>query len=155
MDVPHAALSAVRDADAEVAVGPLRCDPASWGALDQATLQQVGFVDILDGIARLAEGHGDRTDADRPAVELVYDEPEVIPVGPVEAEVVDALHVERRVCRLFVYITVADDLGVVAHPLEEPIDDAGRPAATSRELAGAAFRDRDTEYLRVADHDLL
>ena len=50
---------------------------------------------------------------------------------------VDALHVERRVCRLLVYLPVADDLGVVAHPLEEPVDDAGRPAATSRELPGA------------------
>ena len=51
--------------------------------MDQAALKQVGLVDILDGIARLAEGHGDRTYADRSAVELVYDEPEIIPVCPV------------------------------------------------------------------------
>src|SRR5215208_6719169 len=148
-------LSAVRNGDSQVPVGPPGSDPATGGALDQATLQQVGLVDILHGIARLAEGYGDRTDADGTAVELVYDEPEVIPVGPVEAEVVDALHVERRVRRLLVYLPVADDLGVVAHPLEKPIDDAGRPAAASRELPGAAFRDRDAEYPRVADHDLL
>src|SRR5215217_1339654 len=148
-------LSAVRNGDSQVPVGPPGSDPATGGALDQAALQQVGLVDILDGIARLAEGHGDRTDADRPALELVYDKPEIDTVGPVQAEVVDALHVERGVRRLFIYLPVADDLGVVAHPLEEPVDDAGRPAAAARELPGAAFGDGYAEYLRVADHDLL
>src|SRR5215203_1975312 len=148
-------LSAVRNGDSQVPVGPPGSDPASGGALDQAALQQVGLVDVLDGIARLAEGHGDRTYADRSPAELVYYEPEIVPVGPIQAEVVDALHIECGVRRLLVYLPIADDLGVVPHPLEEPIYDAGRTTAAARELHGAAFRDRDAEYLRVADHDLL
>ena len=68
---------------------------------------------------------------------------------------VDALHVERGVRRLLVDLPVAHDLGVVADPLEEPVDDARRPAAAPRELAGASFGDGDVEYPRVADHDLL
>jgi hypothetical protein len=123
--------------------------------LDQAALQEVGFVDVLDGIAGLAEGHGDSADTDRPTVELIYNEPEVITVSPVEAELVDALHVESGVRRLFVYLSVADDLGVVAHPLEEAIDDTGCPPAAAGELCGAAFSDRDAENPSVADHDLL
>src|SRR5215217_1699784 len=140
-------LSAVRNGDSQVPVGPPGSDPAA--------LQQVGLVDILDGIARLAEGYGDRADADGTAVELVYDKPEIIPVGPVQAKVVDALHVERGVRRLLIYLPVTDDLGVVAHPLEEPVDDAGRPAAAPRELPGAALGDWDAEYHCVADHYLL
>ena len=123
------------------------------GALDQAALQQVGLVDILYGIACLAEATEIVPMPTGPA-QLVYDETQVIPVGPVEAEVVDALPLERRVCRLLVYLPVADDLGIVAHPLEEPVDEVGRPAATSRELPWRLLGDWDAEYLRVADHDL-
>src|SRR5918997_3406270 len=98
-------LSAVWDGDTEVPVGPLRGDPTSGCTLDQAALQQVGFVDILDGISGLAEGHGDRADTDGAALEFVYDEPEIIPIGPVETEMVDTLHVEGGVRRLLVYPT--------------------------------------------------
>src|SRR5215212_851097 len=136
-------------------VSPVRGDPAPWGPLYEAALEQVRFVDVLHGVARLAEGHGDGADADRAAVELINDEPEVVPVGPVESELVHTLHVERSVGCLLVDLALTHDLGVVAHPLEEPVDDAWRAATAARKLASATFRYRNIEYARVAGHDLL
>src|SRR5215212_2761589 len=144
-----------RDGDTQVPVSPVRGDPAARGALYEATLQQVRLVDVLDGVARLAEGNGDGADADRPTVELVDDEPEVVPVGPVEPEMVDALHVEGGVGGLFVDLPLANDLRVVAYPPQEPVYDTRRPAAAARELACTALGDRNFQYPRVAGHDLL
>src|SRR5215212_976252 len=144
-----------RDGDTQVPVSPVRGDPAPRGALYEAALQQVWLVDVLDGVARLGEGHGDGTDANGPAVELVDDETEVIPVGPVEPKVVDALHVEGGVGSLLVDLALANNLSIVAHPFQKPVHDARRPAAAAGELARATFGDGDFQYPRAADHDLL
>src|ERR671910_292804 len=105
-------LTPARDGHAEVVVGTVGGDASAGGALYQAALQQVGLVDVLDSVARLAEGDGDRTDPHRTAPELVYDEAEVVAVGPVEAEVIHALHLQRGVRGIFVYLAVGDHLGV-------------------------------------------
>src|SRR5918997_350265 len=152
-DTPR--LTPAGDGHAKVVVGAVGGDAPAGRALYQAALQQVGVVDVLDGVARLAEGDGDRTDPHRTALELVYDEGEVVAVGPVEAEVIHALHLQRGVRGLLVYLAVGDHLGIVADALEEPVGDAGRSAAAARELARAGVGDRDAEYFRVADHNLL
>src|ERR687894_558473 len=59
----HRALAVVRDGDAEVGVGPVGGDPTPRRALYKAALQQVGLVDVLDGVARLAQCDGDGADA--------------------------------------------------------------------------------------------
>src|SRR5918995_5693734 len=143
-----------RHRDAEVAVGTPRGDPSAAGALDQAALQQVRLVDVLHRVPGFAYGYRERPYPDRPALELVDDEPEVVAVGVVEAEVVHALHFERGVGGLLVYRAVADDLGVVANALEEPVGDPRRAAAAAGKLPGPRLGDRDPENLCVAHHNL-
>mgnify|MGYP006906082071 CR=1 FL=1 len=46
-------------------------------ALDKALLQKIRLDDILDGVARLRKGGGDRLDADRAAPEIQRDEVEI------------------------------------------------------------------------------
>src|SRR5215212_4483359 len=152
---PEGFLAAVGHRNAEVPVGAPRGDAATIGALDQAALQQVRLVDVLDRVARLTHGHGEGPDAHGSAVELVDDKAEVIAVGAVEADVVYALHLERGVGRLLVYLSIADDLGVVAHALEEPVRDPRRASAAAGELRRPILGDRDSEYLRVPHHDFL
>src|SRR5687767_4186967 len=120
--------------DAEVAVGPPGGDASSRGALDQAALQQVRLVDVLDRVACLTQGYRERPHSDRPSLELVDDETKVVAVGAVQAQVVHALHLQGGVGGLLVYSAVADDLGVVAHALEQAVGDARGAAAAAREL---------------------
>src|SRR5215212_9574413 len=136
-------------------VCPVGCDSSARRALDEAALQQVWLVYVLDGVACLSQGHGDGADADGTAIELVDYEPEIVPVSPVEAELVHALHVERGVGRLLVDLALAHHLGVVSYPLEEPVHDTRRAAAAAGELARAALGDRHVEYARVAGYYLL
>ncbi len=136
-------------------VGAAGGDAAPARALDESGLEEVRLVYVLHRVARLAQRDRDRPDPHRAAVELVDDQAEVVAVGAVEAEVVDALHLQRPVRRLLVYRAVAHDLRVVAHALEEPVGDARCAPAAAGELPGAALRDRDAENPGVADHDLL
>src|SRR5215203_1424559 len=136
-------------------VCPVGCDSSARRALDEAALQQVWLVYVLDGVACLSQGHGDGADADGTAIELVDYEPEIVPVSPVEAELVHALHLERGVGRLLVDLALAHHLGVVSYPLEEPVHDTRRAAAAAGELARAALGDRHIEYARVAGYYLL
>ena len=55
------------------------------GALDEALLDQIGFDDILDGVARFGECCRYRFDAHRPATEVLHDHGEVAPVELIEA----------------------------------------------------------------------
>ena len=48
---------------------------------------------------------------------------------------------------------VGADLGVVAHPLEQPVGDSGRAAAPGRDLARTLRVELDAEYLRGAHQD--
>src|SRR5918994_2425099 len=143
------------DGDAEVVVGAAGSDASPVGALHQAALQEIRLVDVLDRVARLAEGHGDRTDPHRPAVELLDDEREVLPVYPVEPESVHTLHRQRRPRSLLVHRPLAYHLSVVAHPPQEPVGDAWSAAASGGELVRARFGYRDLQDPRVPDHDLL
>src|SRR5262249_26295877 len=62
---------------------PSRCTP------QEALLEQERLVDILDGVARLAQGGGDRVDADGAAVVVFDDDEQEPPVHLVEPGAVD------------------------------------------------------------------
>src|SRR5438552_13148852 len=55
---------------AKVPVGPFGGHPAPGGPLQEPQLQQVGLVDVLDGLGLLADARRERRQADRPALEL-------------------------------------------------------------------------------------
>ena len=64
------------------------------GALEEAALEQVGLVDVLDRVGLLLDGHGQRREPDRAAAELAADDAEDLAVQPVQALVVDLEQVQ-------------------------------------------------------------
>src|SRR5437867_10558667 len=74
-----------RSAPAEVLVGAAGRDPAAGRAVDEADLQQVRLIDVLDRVGLLADGRREGADADRPSPELVDDGEEQLAVHLVEA----------------------------------------------------------------------
>src|SRR3954451_23481779 len=68
-------------------------------AFEEAALQQVGLVDVLNRVGLLPDRHGERREADGTAAELLADRREDLAVEAVEAELVDVEHGQRRVGR--------------------------------------------------------
>ena len=73
-----------------------RGDAAARRAHEQPLLDEVGLADVLERVALLGAGGGERLDADGPAVELLDDRAQERAVELVEAELVDAEPGERR-----------------------------------------------------------
>ena len=71
-------------------------DHATTGcSLQEAELEQVGLVDVLDRVGLLAECDGDRGETDGAAAELEGDRLEELAVDPLEAPLVDLVELER------------------------------------------------------------
>ena len=73
----------------------------------------------------------------------------------VETELVHLEHRERTPGGVAVDRPVAPDLGVVAHPLQQAVRDAGRPAGARRDLTGAVRLERHAEDARGPHQDQL
>ena len=74
---------------ADVRAAELRDRAAARRALDEAELQQVRLVDVLDRVLLLAERRRERRQADRAAVELARDRAQQLARLAVEALLVD------------------------------------------------------------------
>ena len=80
---------------ADVLAPELRHDAAARRALQEAELEQVRLVDVLDRVRLLADRGGERREADRAAVELLDDRPQQRAVDALEPALVDLEQVER------------------------------------------------------------
>src|SRR6478735_7387594 len=67
---------------------------AARRALDETLLEQVGLVDVLDGVLLLPHRDGKGRQADGSAGELLADGAEQLAVERVEAGLVDAQHLQ-------------------------------------------------------------
>ena len=122
-------------------------------ALDQASLEQVRLVHVLDRVLLLADRDRQRRQADRPSAELLADRAEDLAIEPVEAGVVDSEQVERLDRHLARDDPGPAHLDVVAYPLEQPVGNARGAAASVRDRAPAAVLDRDVEQPRGPPDD--
>src|SRR4051812_21161036 len=59
------------------------------GAFEEAALQRVGLVAVLDRVGPLPDRHGERREADGTPAELLADRREDLAVEAVQAELVD------------------------------------------------------------------
>ena len=75
--------------DAEVFVGEAGGDAAAGGAVEEADLDEEGFVDLFEGVLLLGEGGGEGVEADWAAVVLLYDGAQEAAVELVEAVGID------------------------------------------------------------------
>src|SRR4051812_5790912 len=137
----------------EVAVGPFGRAAAPGRPLEQATLEQVGLVDVLDRVRLLGDGDGERGEADRAAAEVGADRGEDLTVETVQPLVIDLEEVERGACRAGVDVPAPVNLGVVAGALEQPVGDAGSAARALGDRPGAGRLDLDPQHARGADDD--
>src|SRR4051795_12526984 len=92
--------------------------PAARSALDEAFLEQVRLVDVLERVLFLGYDDRQRAEPDRSPVELLADGAQDLAVEPIEPLVVDLEQVERRGGDGLVDRAGVADLGVVADALE-------------------------------------
>src|SRR5918999_1767818 len=85
--------AAARRADVDAA--ELRDHAAARRALQEAELEQVRLVDVLDRVGLLPERDRERREPDGAAAELVRDGRQKLPVGPLEPDAVDLVELER------------------------------------------------------------
>ena len=113
-------------------VGAARGGAAAGGAVEEAVLQEVRLVDVLDRVGLLADGRGEGVHARPAAAELLDDGEEEAAVHLVEAVGVDLEEGEGVAGDGDGDGAVGPDLGEVAHAAQEAVGDAGRPAAAAR-----------------------
>ncbi len=107
--------------------------PPARGALDEPELEKVRLVDVLDRVRLLAEGHGERGEADRPTVETLDNRPQELTVGALEAMAVDLEQLERLGGDRVRDHALVAHLGDVAHPPQDAVCHARRaPRAEPR-----------------------
>ena len=129
-----------------------RAAPAR-GAQEEAALEQVGLVDVLDRVRLLVDGHRERREPDRAAAELAADRAEDLAVQAVQALLVDLQQVQRGAGRLGVDDAAAADLRVVAHALEQAVGHARGAAGALGDRPRAGGLDLDLQHARAAGHD--
>lgn len=78
-----------------MSIGSGRCGAAARGALEEAELEEVRFVDVFDRFSFFLRGRRERAEADRSAVEFFDNREEQMTVDGIEAEWVDREHGER------------------------------------------------------------
>src|SRR5215204_129525 len=142
-----------RRLEPEVGVGALGRDAAARSPLEQAALEQVGLVDVLDRVALLPHGDRERGETDLPAGEVRADRGEDLAVETVQALVVDLEEVERGARGVGVDVSTSMDLGKVAHALEQAIGHTRGAAAALGDRARPRGLDLDPEHAGGADDD--
>src|SRR5579862_2643903 len=123
-----------------------RCNrPSARGAGDEAELEKVRLVDVLDRVGLLTERRGERVDADGPAGVLLHDRTEEVAVEALEPRLVDLEQVERLARDRRRDRALVAHLGDVADAAKDAVRDARRAARAARDLLGGVGSDLDTE----------
>ena len=117
---------------------------ATGRALDEAELQQVGLIDVLDRVLLLSEGDGKSRQPDGSAAELVRDRLGG-QVDALETLAVDLEQLEGLAGDLVRDHTCMAHLCHVAHAPEDSVRDAWRAPRAQRDLVGRIVLDLDIE----------
>src|SRR5512133_3549981 len=100
---------------AEVAVGRGGRDASPRGAVQEAVLDQERLIDVLNGVALLADRRGNRVEPHRSPSELVDDGKQYHPVHRVESHLVYLKKLQRLVRNRTCYHAARSHLREVAH----------------------------------------
>lgn len=118
---------------------------AARGAVEEADLDEEGFVDLFEGVLLFGEGGGEGVEADGAAIVFFDDGAEQAAVEFVEAVGVDFEHFEGGDGGGTVDVAGGADFGIVADAAEEAVGDAGCAAGTHGDLGGTVAVDGDSE----------
>ncbi len=130
---------------AEVAVGELGHLAATGGALQEALLDEEGFVDFLDCAGILSYRCADGAETDGTTLELVDDGEQYAVVDLVEAVAVDVEGLKGVACYGEVDAAGATHHGEVAHSAEQRVGYTRRAPAAESDLLRRLFVDADAE----------
>src|SRR5579875_360113 len=135
-------------------IGQARHDAPTRSTRDKAKLQQIRFVDILDGLRVLAGAGSQSIETDGTAVKFLNDRQQQVAVGCVQPDSVDFQPVERLLCYFPCNHAIGPYLRIVAHALEQAVDNTRRPARATGDLIDAIGFGRHLENLSRADQNL-
>ncbi len=135
-------------------VSALRRLPTARRSLQQALLQKVRLVHVLDRPGIFSESGRDRLDAYGPAPKLLDDRTQDRSIDTVQAQVIDFQTIERVVGDVAGNHLSALDLGEISNAPKEAVRDSGCAASPAGNLAGAVGLDRVTEDSRRAGENL-
>jgi hypothetical protein len=71
------------------------CLSAPLGPSDESLLEEIRFEHVLQGLAVLAQGRGDRLNPNGTTIKFINHEREESPVGAVKAETIDLEQLKR------------------------------------------------------------
>lgn len=91
--------------DAEMIIGKLGGHPSAGRAIEEADLDEEGFVDVFDGIGIFGERCSKGIQADRPALVLLHNRQQQTAIHLVEAVLIDFEHLESSLSRSTIDLT--------------------------------------------------
>ncbi len=133
--------------------GRRSCDPTPLGPMEESLLDEIGFMDDLQGLSLLTDRHRQAVQSDRSAVELLDQCQQEAPVHLVQSPVVDSQHLEGLLGHRACDHTIPPYLGHVTGPAEKPVGNAGSAATPAGEFSRALSIKRHVEHPRRTLHD--
>src|SRR4051794_37116822 len=127
--------------------------PAAGRALEEAELQQVGLVDVLDRLGLLAEGNRKRRESHRPAAEALDDAAQKLAVEALEPHRVDLEQREGLFGHRRRDDALVAHLRDIAYAPQDAVRDPRRPPRAAGDELGRVVPDLDAEDARRATHD--
>ena len=128
--------------------------PAAGRAHHESLLYQVGLDDILDRAPLLAQCSSQGLDADRTAIELLDDGLKQASIHRIKAIGIDVQHIHCTHCDRLCHHAVRFDLGEIAHPAQQAIDDSRRTTSTVGDLPATFHFQRQFQDPGSARSDL-
>jgi hypothetical protein len=131
------------------------CDSPTLSAHEEALPDQEWLSDLLDGLALFAnrdrKGRQSYRTTPEPAAHGIKNRA----IQSIETELVHLVQLERILCDLARHSPIGSNLGIVAHPAEQPVRDARSAARAAGDLDSADWIQWDRKQLGGAVQDVL
>ena len=131
------------------------CDSPALGAHEEALPDEKRLSDLLDGLALFANRDGKRGESHRATPEPAAHGIKYGAIQSVETKLIHLVQLKRILCDLACHSPIGSNLGVVAHPAEQPVGDARSAAGAASDLDSADWIQRDGKQLSGAVQDVL
>ena len=120
-------------------------DPSSGRAVQEADLDQVGFINIFDSIFGFADCGRDGVYADWTTVELLDNGKEELSVHLIKTETIDVHHLQPFSGGLSIDDAIGPHLREVTNAFQQPIGDSRSTPTSTRDFAGSFGKDFDAQ----------
>src|SRR6266571_4475104 len=137
----------------QMLVSKARHNTPSWSTRNEAKLQQVWLVHILNCLRIFAGAGGQRIQPDRATIELLDDRQQQVAIGLIETDMVNLQRIQGRLSYFPRNHAVGSYLRIVTHALEQAVHDTRRATGASGNFINALFVGWYFEDTRRADQN--